>query len=102
MSLGALHIHEHGGEACNGAGAEIGEALRIRADDAHAGFCGASTMRRSLAFPATASPSPKPDAITTATLTPCAAQSSTALMALSPATATITISGDSGRSSRLL
>ena len=58
-------------------------------------------MRRSLALPSTASTSPKPDAITTATLTPRAAQSSTAPMALSPATATITISGASGKSFRL-
>ena len=38
VPLRSLHIHEHGGEARDSAGAEIGEALRIRADDAHAGF----------------------------------------------------------------
>ena len=36
--FGTVHIHEHGGEACNRAGAEIGKPLRIRPDDAHAGL----------------------------------------------------------------
>ncbi len=38
VSLGPVHVHEHGGEACDRAGAEIGEALRIGPDDAHAGL----------------------------------------------------------------
>ena len=38
VPLGPVHVHEHGGEARDGAGAEIGEALRIGADDAHAGL----------------------------------------------------------------
>ena len=38
MALGAVHVHEHGGEAGDGAGAEIGQPLRVRPDDAHAGL----------------------------------------------------------------
>ena len=38
VPLGAVHIHEHGGEACDRTGAEIGQPLRIGADDAHAGL----------------------------------------------------------------
>ena len=38
MAFGAVHVHEHGGEAGDGAGAEIGQALRVRPDNAHAGF----------------------------------------------------------------
>ena len=38
MAFGAVHVHEHGGEAGDRAGAEIGEPLRIRPDDAHAGL----------------------------------------------------------------
>ena len=38
MPLGAVHIHEHGGEAGDRAGAEIGQPLRIRPDDPHAGL----------------------------------------------------------------
>lgn len=38
VALGAVHIHEHGREAGDGAGAEIGEALRIRTDDPHPGL----------------------------------------------------------------
>ncbi len=75
---------------------EFGPTMRMPA------LCATSTMRRSLALPTMASTSPKPDAITTATLTPRAAQSSTAPMALSPATATITMSGASGKSARPL
>ena len=56
-----------------------------------------STMCRSLALASGRPVSPKPDAITTAILTPSLAHASTAPMALSPATATIAISGTSGR-----
>ena len=38
VPLGPVHVHEHGGEARDRAGAEVGEALRVRADDAHAGL----------------------------------------------------------------
>ena len=38
VAFRAIHIHEHGGEAGDRAGAEIGEPLRIGTDDAHAGL----------------------------------------------------------------
>src|ERR1019366_9520643 len=38
VPLGPVHVHEHGGEAGDRAGAEIGQPLRIRPDDAHAGL----------------------------------------------------------------
>jgi len=57
-----------------------------------------SRMCRSLALPASASVSPKPEVMTIATLTPSCAHCSTASTAASPGTTTIATSGASGRS----